>query len=304
MVKCKRCGMPDTRPGSVFKNGICQACLNYDRRKKTDWVEKEKEFAGLMEGANCMVGVSGGKDSHWILDTLSKYTTAIYTITVHHWFPYNDAAVYNLNSLNNVFGYEHIDWFPQKEEFIRNTKRDFETTGESFAWLETLLYQIPIMFGQMYGVDYIVFGENSSDLYGGQNTIPDADVIYMSDYFWWDDVKHFDKAYELGFKDLMFFDDWNRQYDAEPYSQIDGGPAYMMHLWLKYPKFGYQRVCDVLTRRVRYGYLKLEDAEKEIEAKDPYVDPQAVDDFCEGLGYTPDEFWKIVKEADWNKYLR
>lgn len=34
MKYCKKCVMPDTRPGIVFnREGVCSACVNYEARK-------------------------------------------------------------------------------------------------------------------------------------------------------------------------------------------------------------------------------------------------------------------------------
>lgn len=38
MKYCKKCMMPDTRPGIIFdKNGICCVGTNYEKHKKIDW---------------------------------------------------------------------------------------------------------------------------------------------------------------------------------------------------------------------------------------------------------------------------
>ena len=38
MKYCKRCVMPDTRPGITFnEEGICSACQSYDNRKNVDY---------------------------------------------------------------------------------------------------------------------------------------------------------------------------------------------------------------------------------------------------------------------------
>lgn len=38
MKYCKKCVMPDTRPGISFnEEGICSACQSYERRKSIDW---------------------------------------------------------------------------------------------------------------------------------------------------------------------------------------------------------------------------------------------------------------------------
>jgi hypothetical protein len=45
-------------------------------------------------------------------------------------------------------------------------------------------------------------------------------------------------------------------------------------------------------------------AEKEIEEKDKYCDSMAITDFCNALGYTEDEFWQIILDAEWNQYYK
>ena len=48
MKYCKKCVMPDTRPGITFnEEGICSACQAYEYKKKTDWGMRWKEFEVL-----------------------------------------------------------------------------------------------------------------------------------------------------------------------------------------------------------------------------------------------------------------
>ena len=38
MRYCKKCTMPDTRPGITFDaEGVCSACRHYESRKNVDW---------------------------------------------------------------------------------------------------------------------------------------------------------------------------------------------------------------------------------------------------------------------------
>ena len=38
MKYCKKCTMPDTRPGITFDaEGVCSACRHYESRSKVDW---------------------------------------------------------------------------------------------------------------------------------------------------------------------------------------------------------------------------------------------------------------------------
>ena len=77
---CTNCLMPHTRPRITFDDeGVCNAC-SWAREKKTaiDWPARWQEMLGLCarletvspSGFNCIVPVSGGKDSSYIAHRL------------------------------------------------------------------------------------------------------------------------------------------------------------------------------------------------------------------------------------------
>ena len=81
MRYCKSCLYPETKPDLSFdENGICNACLNYNYRAEVDWDERKEEFLKIVkqyrstDGSNydCIVPVSGGKDSHFQVWLLKK----------------------------------------------------------------------------------------------------------------------------------------------------------------------------------------------------------------------------------------
>jgi N-acetyl sugar amidotransferase len=72
MVYCKRCLQTNTRPGTKFDEfGICPACNYHESLKSVDWDERMEELKKIVEfgkannqsGYDCIIGVSGGKDS-------------------------------------------------------------------------------------------------------------------------------------------------------------------------------------------------------------------------------------------------
>ena len=72
MKYCKECLQVDTRPGTVFsQEGICPACSYFSTLVKVDWDQRKDELAQLVsvgrasnkDGHDCIIGVSGGKDS-------------------------------------------------------------------------------------------------------------------------------------------------------------------------------------------------------------------------------------------------
>lgn len=72
MKYCNNCLQVDTRPNTFFNDeGICPACEYFDTLKDVDWGERFSEIKEVIEfgkkhssnGYDCIIGVSGGKDS-------------------------------------------------------------------------------------------------------------------------------------------------------------------------------------------------------------------------------------------------
>lgn len=299
MRRCQKCLMPDTRPGSIFKQGVCQACINYEKRKEIDWEQRRKHLIERLEGKNLLIAVSGGKDSHFMMKKLEDAGLLhgwCSTITVHDWFTTSKAGVHNLQNLKKRFNLDHFDWWPPRQNFIDKTRERFEKTGEALRWSENKIYSVPVRHKIAMNYDYVIFGEDSTYEYGTSETKTlDVDILFMSHYFPWSSTEHLKVAKECGFKDLTEFDDWKREGTVEQFEQIDSY-GYMIHLWLKYPKFGFQRVTDIVSRRIREGIITKADGMELIQRNDPQIDPTAFNDFINILGYDEMEFWQIVKK--------
>jgi N-acetyl sugar amidotransferase len=336
--------MPESRPGSWFVDGVCGACRNYEKRKEIDWAGRERELEEVLERFrgerpyDCIIPVSGGKDSHRLVKEMTERDMRPLLVTVNDSFTHTTAGTHNLRNLIDRFNLNHWQYTISHDLFVRATKWAFEQTGEALKFVEYAIYTIPYMLAQQMGIGLVVFGENSAYEYGSteNNTYVANDdlnamvrkiegeyefwmeggisadevdtikphvasyplVMYMSYFIPWSSIDNYEIAKGLGFKDLT--GEWDRLGTIENFEQIDS-QAYMVHLWLKYPKFGFQRVCDIASRRVREGRLELEKAKKLIEKHDPVLDPIALKDFCKTCGYTEDKFWEIVNNAGWNK---
>ena len=80
MQYCIKCLQPNTRPNSQFTNGICPVCIYQDSIKNVDWNERLDLLRQIIKPYvnkkpyNCIVGISGGKDSTrqalWVRDKL------------------------------------------------------------------------------------------------------------------------------------------------------------------------------------------------------------------------------------------
>lgn len=73
LIRCKRCVATNSRPEQTIDNdGICNACISFEKKKKIDWDKREKLFIKeikeakenkLKDNWDCIIPSSGGKDS-------------------------------------------------------------------------------------------------------------------------------------------------------------------------------------------------------------------------------------------------
>ncbi|MBQ2873137.1 MAG: N-acetyl sugar amidotransferase [Bacilli bacterium] len=125
------------------------------------------------------------------------------------------------------------------------------------------------------------------------------DPMYVSYFIPWNSFSNYHLAKKYGFRDLTH--EWDRTHHVENFDQIDS-PAYLVHSWLKYPKFGHAAATDYTARMIRYGMLTREEAIELVKERDGNLDPRSVREFCEFVGYTESEFWNIMDKF-YNKDL-
>ena len=178
--------------------------------------------------------------------------------------------------------------------------------GENVSWeyggadgVETYSARDQIYNGVAFGIDTEEIcretGVSMKDLNffnpPTKEEIDKLDPIYVSYFTPWNSFKNYEMAKKFGFHDLTH--EWDRTQHIENFDQIDS-PAYLVHAWMKYPKFGHQAATDYASRMVRYGLITREEGFKLIDKHDGNLDPRCVREFCEFLGYSEREFWAII----------
>lgn len=119
------------------------------------------------------------------------------------------------------------------------------------------------------------------------------DPMYVSYFVPWNSYSNYLFAKKRGFHDLEH--EWIRSHHIENFDQVDSR-AYLIHPWMKYPKFGHASATDYAARYVRYGMLSREEAINLVRIHDGKLDRKCIQDFTEFLGYTETEFWNIVEK--------
>jgi len=337
--------MPDTRPGVTFNSeGVCSACQAYENRKNVDYNKRFEELKELcnkyrgMNGPNgydCMIAVSGGKDSHYQVHVMKEIMGMNpLLVTVEDNFPMTQAGIHNLKNISEEFGCDIISMKPNISAQKKIMKHTFEKYGKPTYFIDRYIYTYPLHMSIKFNTPLLVYGENVGYEYGGSNAvetysakeqiyngvgsgismeellvegitmkelnffeppsqeeIEKLDPIYLSYFVEWNSYKNYLFAKSRGFHDLTH--EWTRTHHIEQFDQIDSR-AYLVHSWLKYPKFGHASATDYAARFVRYGLMTREEAFELVKKHDHDLDPLCVRDFCEFLGYSESEFWNVV----------
>lgn len=308
MKICIKCGMPDTRPGSDFENGVCLACRNYENRQNIDFTERQQLLNEICEKRitekgeyDCLCPVSGGKDSTVIVAELVKLGMRPLLVTITDEFTHTQAGMHNVKNIAERFNLDHIIFRNAPQTFKNETLKDFKNKLHPLLWIEEKIYTIPIRIAKLYKIPLVFFGENFRYEYGSSDTLDllhplsddETKVYFFFAFHPYNEMETMKKAKEYGFRDLEDYSEWFRQGNVENFTQIDS-IAYIIQLWTKFPKFGFQRVSDIASRMVRKGQITKQQADLLIKEKDYICDPAAKRDFCTTIGITEEYFDEIV----------
>ena len=173
MRYCKKCTMPDTRPGITFDaEGVCSACRHYESRKNVDWDARFKEFEAYCDkyrgmngpgGYDCAVAVSGGKDSHfqvWMLKEVMHMNPILFSVEDN--FPMTQAGIHNLKNISEEFGCTIISCKPNIKVQKTLMRKFFEKYGKPTWYVDRLIYTFPLHMAAKFNTPMLCYGENVS----------------------------------------------------------------------------------------------------------------------------------------------
>ena len=176
MKCCKKCLMPDTRPGIVFENGICSPCINYEKQKTTNWPQRMNELKSICDkyrncnGNNydCAIAVSGGKDSHfqvYYIKEVLKMNPVLISAGVLDW---TETGRKNLENLSDTFSCDTIMFNPNRNVSRKMLKKAFAEIGQPTWYHDALLYAFPYRMAMQLGLKFLIYGEDVNYTYGGK----------------------------------------------------------------------------------------------------------------------------------------
>ena len=348
MKRCTRCVMADTRPGlTLNEDGVCQACVRHEKRKDVDWAQRKAELVDLCEahrgggrGYDCIIPVSGGKDSTYQVKVIKEDMGMNPLLVNVSNFSWTDAGRKNYENMLTQFDCECVSLDLSPTTAKKMFRYSFENFGSPTWYWDRAVYTYPLWVAKQFSIPLVFYGENVSYEYGGpeaeetasalhqlNNSVADgydgllldeAEVpderrffmnppvlfgltpVYLSYYVPWSGSHNRAVAEAYGFKGLPEWEE--REGFIEQYDQIDA-VGYLVHSWMKYPKYGHARATDVASYWIRDGIVSRERGMELVEKHDRLLDQSVRQDFCNFCGYSDEEFWQIVlkHKADYVK---
>lgn len=257
-------------------------------------------------------------------------------------FPMTEAGIHNLKNISEEFGCTIISCKPNIRAQKILMRYFFEKYGKPTWYVDRLIYTYPLQMALKFHTPMLCYGENVSYEYGGNadeesysakrqvengvavgipmeelvaagvpedelslvnapsmEELKQLDPFYLSYFMPWNSYRNYQFAKSRGFHDLTH--EWDRTHMAENFDQVDSR-AYLVHAWLKYPKFGHASATDYTARFIRYGMMTRDEGIRVVKERDGKLDPLAIRDFCNFCGYTETEFWQILDKL-YNKEL-
>ncbi len=185
---CQRCVLPDTRPNlSLDEDGICAACRSHDSRPQIDWPARARDFSELVKqlkkrsaGYDCLIPVSGGKDSTWQVVKCLEYGLRPLAVT---WKTPARTLVGQRNLDNLVsLGVDHIDYQVSPKVESRFMLKALERFGSTAIPMHLALFNIPLNIAVRFQIPLVIWGENSAFEYGSAN---EAHTGFKLDRTWY-----------------------------------------------------------------------------------------------------------------------
>lgn len=169
--------MPDTRPGIYFnEDGVCAACLKEEISDSIDWDARRKELEVIcdkyrgMHGDwyDCLIAVSGGKDSHFQIHIIKEVMGMNpLLVTVEDNFTMTDAGKHNIRNISKEFGCDIISLKPNIKIQKTIMRYTFEKYLKPTYYIDVLIYSYPLYMAIKWDLPLVVYGENVNYEYGG-----------------------------------------------------------------------------------------------------------------------------------------
>ncbi len=205
---CKKCVYPSSSavPLAFDENGLCSGCRTGGQSFNIDWKSREKKFEGLIEkyqskngdGYDCIIPVSGGKDSYFQTHIIKKVYNLNPLLVTYHGNNYTPTGMKNLINMREVFGVDHIFFTPNIEVLKKLNRLGMRIMGDMNWHAHAGIFTYPIKMAVATNTPLMIWGEHGFMDLGGMHSYQDfVEFTYrfrhehaLRGYEWDDFLKH------------------------------------------------------------------------------------------------------------------
>ena len=341
---CTRCCIPETQEGVKFDEmSICQACQSSEQKIHISWVEREKKLRKILEDAkknagnnyDCIIPISGGKDSSYQLHVLTKiYGMKPLAVTFsHNWW--SESGWYNLQNSLETFNVDHILFTPNRELINKLARNSVERIGDTNWHDHAGVGAFPLHVAVRVKIPLLIWGESLAEN-SGRATYQDPVHTFDREYFLKQSgklsplemvgndvsardlypfelptVEEIEEAGVWGIHlgDYIFWDDerqteflrdtygWKETEMENTYKRYKSVEDIMsgMHDFTCYLKRGFSRTSEQASIDVRNGLLTRDEGFALIQEHEPER-PEALDHYLKITGSTEEEFYSAMEK--------
>ena len=171
MRYCKRCVYPEVAVNTILDDeGICSACRvtqEFQKLKPGFWEQREQRFVEIIEryrnkkqdNYDCIIAVSGGKDSYWQTYLIKKVHGLNPLLVTYHGNNYLPEGESNLNRMRDVFGVDHMVFGPSVETLRKLNRLCFKKMGDMNWHAHAGIKIVPIIAAVRLDIPLVVWGE-------------------------------------------------------------------------------------------------------------------------------------------------
>ena len=328
---CDKCVCDTTIPGIIFdKNGICNFCkihekmekqypLNETGEEKLKLILDKIKNKGKNKDYDCIVGVSGGTDSSYLLYTAVKL--GLKPLAVHYDNGWNSSlAVTNIKTLTEKLGVDLYTYVNDWEEF-KDLQLSFLKASTSDAEIPTDvgIHGCLLRTASKMQIKYVLNGHSFRNesmmpigwtymdgkyiksiqkLFGNKKlrTFPNVTIL---DYFFYSIMKRIEVIPILNY---VIYDKTEAIKIMEKelgwvYSGGHHHESYYTHFFQSYllpTKFNIDKRIPELSGFIRTGQISREESLEILKNTYPY-EPELINYTISKLGITKDSFERILK---------
>ena len=200
---CSRCVYPSSSAVALQfdADGLCTGCraaaekveipaAEWDRR--LELLAAELEAARSRDGSrhDCVIPVSGGKDSHFQVHVVKElgFRPLLVTYDGNNWTP---AGLRNMRAMRERFGVDHVVCSPGVDVLRRLNRLGVEVMGDMSWHAHVGIMTTPVRVAAQFGIPLILWGEHGYADLGGHFSMRDfPEMTYRHR------LEHFARGYE------------------------------------------------------------------------------------------------------------